>query len=176
MINLKIMPSFRKDRLLQTNGSHQEENCLRTCAKCADSHHPARAQSFIWPLFSIHIFCSIQWFNDSVSGQRWPWSDCADAQSDLGLRCPYARRHVFCCCFLLLLFCFVSFVFFLFFFCFFLLFFFLFCFFCCCFFVLCLFVLCLFVFLFVCFLGFFFCFFLCVFFFFFFAWPGYKQY
>ena len=26
--------------------------------------------------------------NDSVSGQRRPWSDCADAQADLGLRCP----------------------------------------------------------------------------------------
>ena len=27
--------------------------------------------------------------NDSVSGQRRPRSDCADAQADLGLRCPH---------------------------------------------------------------------------------------
>ena len=27
--------------------------------------------------------------NDSVSGQRRPWSDCADAQAVLGLRCPH---------------------------------------------------------------------------------------
>ena len=28
-------------------------------------------------------------FNDSVSGQWRPWSDCADAQADLGLRCSH---------------------------------------------------------------------------------------
>ena len=27
--------------------------------------------------------------NNCVSGQQRPWSDCADAQADLGLRCPH---------------------------------------------------------------------------------------
>ena len=31
--------------------------------------------------------------NDSVSGQRRPRSDCADAQSDLGLRCPHLPKR-----------------------------------------------------------------------------------
>ena len=40
----------------------------------------------------IHFVVS----NDSVSGQWRPWSDCADAQADLGLRLSaYAGRHVF---------------------------------------------------------------------------------
>ena len=38
------------------------------------------------PLPSIHTFYS---FNDSVSGQWMPWWDCADAQADLGIRCPH---------------------------------------------------------------------------------------
>ena len=33
--------------------------------------------------------------SDSVCGQRKPWSDCASAQSDQGLRYLNARRHVF---------------------------------------------------------------------------------
>ena len=49
------------------------------------------------PLLSIHtcIICSDSVVsNDSVSGQRRLWSDCA--QSDLGLHCPHiTRRHSF---------------------------------------------------------------------------------
>ena len=37
------------------------------------------------PLLSIHFTVS----NDSVSEQRRPRSDCANAQSDLGLCCPF---------------------------------------------------------------------------------------
>ena len=33
--------------------------------------------------------------NDSVCGQRRPISDCADAQSDLGLRCPHMPEDMF---------------------------------------------------------------------------------
>ena len=33
--------------------------------------------------------------NDSVSGQRSPWSDCASAQSDLGLRHPFTLQGHF---------------------------------------------------------------------------------
>ena len=32
---------------------------------------------------------------DYVSGQRKPWSDCANAQADLGLRCPLVRWGTF---------------------------------------------------------------------------------
>ena len=33
--------------------------------------------------------------NDSVRGKRRPWSDCADAQADLGLRCPHMLEDTF---------------------------------------------------------------------------------
>ena len=33
--------------------------------------------------------------NDSVGGQWRPWSDCANAQSDLGLRCPHVLNDSF---------------------------------------------------------------------------------
>ena len=42
-----------------------------------------RASAFHW--YMIHSMV----FNDSASGQRRPWSDCADAQADLGLRCSH---------------------------------------------------------------------------------------
>ena len=37
--------------------------------------------------FALYSYLSVV-SNDSVSGQRRPWSDCAHAQSDLGLPCP----------------------------------------------------------------------------------------
>ena len=72
-----------------------EKRCPQTCAKCTDSDSfRARTKSYpsIWSLL-LHSTGS----NDSVSGQRRPWSDCADAQADLGLYwpCAYARRHFF---------------------------------------------------------------------------------
>ena len=33
--------------------------------------------------------------NDSVCGQRMPWSVCADAQNDLGLRCSHMPKDTF---------------------------------------------------------------------------------
>ena len=33
--------------------------------------------------------------NDSVCGQKRSWSDCVDAQADLGLRCPYIPKDTF---------------------------------------------------------------------------------
>ena len=33
--------------------------------------------------------------NDSVGGHRRPWSDCADAQADLGLCCPHLPEDTF---------------------------------------------------------------------------------
>ena len=38
----------------------------------------------------IHFVVS----NDSVKGQWRPWSDCADAQADLGLRCPHIPEDI----------------------------------------------------------------------------------
>ena len=52
------------------------------CAK----YHPGRFSS---PF--IHSTIS----NDSFSGHRWPWSDCADAQADLGHRCPLISEDTF---------------------------------------------------------------------------------
>ena len=41
--------------------------------------------------FKIHVIVT----NDSVSGQRRPCSDCADAQADLGLSCPHMSEDTF---------------------------------------------------------------------------------
>ena len=43
------------------------------------------------PLLSAHFVVS----NDSGSRQRKSWSDCADAQADLGLRCPHMPEDAF---------------------------------------------------------------------------------
>ena len=40
---------------------------------------------------TIHYAVSI----GTVSGQWRPWSDCAEAQSDMGLRCPYVSEDTF---------------------------------------------------------------------------------
>ena len=64
----------------------QAKQCLRTCAKCADSDHHAHAQSHT-ALCSTLIQSMVS--NDSISGQRRTWSDCVDVQADLGRRCPH---------------------------------------------------------------------------------------
>ena len=48
----------------------------------------ARACASSGNLLSIHIFYTVVSY-DSDSGQWRPWSDCADAQADLGLPCPH---------------------------------------------------------------------------------------
>ena len=60
---------------------YQAKRRLRACAKRADSDHPAHAHSTV--------------SNDSLSGQRRPWSACAYAQADLGLPCPYMPKDMF---------------------------------------------------------------------------------
>ena len=47
-----------------------------------------QAQSLI-QAFALH------WYNDSFSGRQRSWSDCADAQGDLGLRCPFMPEDMF---------------------------------------------------------------------------------
>ena len=45
-------------------------------------------------LCNLSIYFKIS--KDSDNGQRRPRSDCAPAQSDLGLRCPHSpERHIF---------------------------------------------------------------------------------
>ena len=74
-------------------GQCQARRCRRTCAKCTDSDssrtcaksHPGICSPLIYSIVSY----------DSVSGQRRPRSDCADAQSDLGLRCPHMPKTHF---------------------------------------------------------------------------------
>ena len=67
-----------------------------TCAKCADSDHPAHVQNYNPSLFSplIHFVVS----NNSVCGQGKPRSECADAQADLGLRCMHMPGGTFSHC------------------------------------------------------------------------------
>ena len=48
----------------------------------ADSDHPAHGQSIIQAFFCSPLMHPIV-FNDSISGQWRPWSDCANAQADL---------------------------------------------------------------------------------------------
>ena len=53
------------------------------------TENPAHAQSLTGPLFFIDAFYGIQWLG--FSEERMPWSDCAYAQSDLGLRSSQAH-------------------------------------------------------------------------------------
>ena len=52
-----------------------------TCA----TYYPGICSTFIHSVIS----------NDSVNGQWRPWSACADAQADLGLRCPHMPENLF---------------------------------------------------------------------------------
>ena len=65
-------------------GPYQAKRGLRASRACAKAH-----QSICSPF--IHSVVS----SDSVSGQQRPRSDCADAQSDLGLRCPHMLEDSF---------------------------------------------------------------------------------
>ena len=76
----------------ELNGSRQTKSCFRACAKCADSHRLAHAQSH--PGICSPLKHSIV-SNDSVSGQWRPWSDCAHAQADLGLCCRICPKTRF---------------------------------------------------------------------------------
>ena len=41
------------------------------------------------------LIVTVKESNDSVSGQARLWSDCADVQADLGLRCPHMPKYTF---------------------------------------------------------------------------------
>ena len=57
---------------------------FRSSFACA-KYHPSLCSPFIHSVVS----------DDFVSGQWRPWSDCADAQADLGLRCPHMPDDTF---------------------------------------------------------------------------------
>ena len=84
------------DWALQWNSPNKNApSTMRTMRKfkssCASAkYHQALCSPFIHSVVS----------NNSVRGQGRPWSDCPDAQVDLGLRCPdmpedTLRRHVY---------------------------------------------------------------------------------
>ena len=74
-------------------GQRQAKKCFRPCAKCADSYHLAHAQSIIWPLPSIHTFCSILRFCKRAVNALIRLRRCA-GWSGPSLY-AYAERHVF---------------------------------------------------------------------------------
>ena len=60
---------------------------IRSFCACAN-YHPGLCSPFVHSVVS----------SVAASGQRRPRSDCASAQSDLGLRCPHRfQKHVFFC-------------------------------------------------------------------------------
>ena len=70
---------------------HQVKKCLRTCA-CADSHHPAHAQSTIraFTLYSYFLWYAMILLADSES----PSQTMMIIRVDLGLRSVY-EQYVF---------------------------------------------------------------------------------
>ena len=52
-----------------------------------------RMRKFHQGLYSLFIHSIVS--SESVSGQWKPWLDCADAQADLGLRCPHMPKNTF---------------------------------------------------------------------------------
>ena len=61
---------------------------LHGCADWPVSSFGAQSWSYIFSKFKIHLVPLCENESSGVCGQRRPRSDCASAQSDLGLRCP----------------------------------------------------------------------------------------
>ena len=74
-------------------GRPEREDFFRTFSKCtnSDSSQACRKSQpgICFPL--LHSVVS----DNSVSGQRRPWSDCANAQAGLDLRCPHMSGDTF---------------------------------------------------------------------------------
>ena len=66
-------------------------------ANRGDSDQPAKSLNLIKAFAYTSIY---SWVSTGSVSRHWrPWSDCADAQSDLGLRCPHMpQRHFFTWC------------------------------------------------------------------------------
>ena len=89
-----------KVNLLDQNSSRWHFKMSCAMRKCTFEHvqnaqiqiHSMHAQSHLG-ICSPLIYSIV--FNDSVSWQRRSWSDCADTQADLGLRCPHMPEDTF---------------------------------------------------------------------------------
>ena len=66
---------------------------FRICTKCTDSNSSSACAKSYWGICSKLIQSVVS--NDFVSGHRRSLSDCADAQADLGHRCPYMPEDTF---------------------------------------------------------------------------------
>ena len=100
--NSPNMTSVQKEnvhccRTRSANGPSSTEKCVfEHVQKTLIPTHFARAQSHSLA-FALHWYILVS--NDSVSGHRRTWSDCAFSQSDLGLRCSNMLwRHIFAWC------------------------------------------------------------------------------
>ena len=74
---------------LDQNFSLKSWNCCKTSPSLKVVRWPLWAQGFCSPF--IHSLVP----NDPVSGQWRPWSDCMDAQADLGHRCSHMPDDTF---------------------------------------------------------------------------------
>ena len=74
-------------------GPRHSKRCLRTSAKCTYSNIPHACAKCHLGVISLLIHAIV--YINSVSGRRRLWSDCADAQADLGLRCPHMPKDTF---------------------------------------------------------------------------------
>ena len=72
----------------------KQRSVFGTYTNSEDSDQSAYPPNRIWALCCTSIYSTVS--SDPESGKRWPRSDCADAQSDLGHRYPHRpRRHIF---------------------------------------------------------------------------------
>ena len=66
--------------------------CLQTCTKCADSDHPAHAQSII-RVFTLDSYI-LQYPMIPLADTEGP-DQTVDVQAGLGFCCPHMPEHVF---------------------------------------------------------------------------------
>ena len=82
---IQFSPRLRKAASSETMPSNMRKMSeFRSSYACA-KYHPG--------FYSPFVHCQVS--NNSVSGQRRPWSDCAEAQVDVGLRCPHMLKDTF---------------------------------------------------------------------------------
>ena len=86
--------SFSEQRLINLIcWPRQAKMCLWVCAKCTDSDSSHACAKYLPGIYSLLIHSVV--FSNFVSGQRKSWSDCAEAQADLGLCCPLMPEDMF---------------------------------------------------------------------------------
>ena len=73
--------------LVRLNWPREAKNCLWTCANCAFRSSRTCAK--------YHPGLCIPFIHSVVASEWMPYSDCADSQVDLGLRCPHMPKDTF---------------------------------------------------------------------------------